>query len=109
LLPSDHYKQLWQLCDKQFDNHMACKWMVTVLKIASMVDNEDSFAQSLLLPEKLITLKELQDKYLIKAKDIPDIKAKQHDLADYNDEFIHGQWQYQQQQPQLQDSVGVSQ
>jgi len=88
---------------------MACKWMVTVLKIASVIDNEDSLAQSLLTLEKLITLKELQDKYLIKTKPIPDIKAKQHDLADYNSEFIQGQWQYQHQEPQLQDSMGVSQ
>jgi len=96
LLPSDHYKGLWQLCDKQFDSHMACKWMVTVLKIAASADNEDTLAQSLLAPEKLVTLKELQDKYLIKSKSIPDIKAKQHSLADYNSQFIQGQWQYQQ-------------
>lgn len=97
LLPSDQFKQLWQLCDNQFDSHMACKWMVTVLKIAASVDNEDCLAQSLLSPEKLVTLKELQDKYLIKTKDIPDIKAKQHSLEDYNSEFLQGQWQYEQQ------------
>ena len=101
LLPSDHYKQLWQLCDKQFDSHMACKWMVTVLKIAASVENEDSLAQSLLIPEKLVTLKELQDKYLIKTKDIPDIKAKQHSLEDYNSEFLQGQWQYGQEQTEV--------
>ena len=96
LLPSDHYKQLWQLCDEQFDNHMACKWMVTALKIAASADNEDVLAQSLLAQKKLISLKELQDKYLIKTKSIPDIKAKQHSLKDYNSQFIQGQWQYRQ-------------
>jgi hypothetical protein len=51
----------------------------------------------LLIPEKLVTLKELQDKYLIKTKSMPDIKAKQHSLEDYNSQFIQGQWQYQQE------------
>jgi hypothetical protein len=97
LLPGDHYKQLWQLCDKQFDGHMACKWMVTVLKIAASADNEHTLGKSLLIPEQLVTLKELQDKYLIKTKDIPDIKAKQHSLEDYNSEFLQGQWQYGQE------------
>lgn len=75
--------------------------MVTVLKIAASIDNEDSLAQSLLSPEKLVSLKELQDKYLIKTKDIPDIKAKQHSLEDYNSEFLQGQWQYGQEQSEV--------
>ena len=103
LLPNNYYKQLWQLCNDQFDSHMACKWMVTVLKIASLADNEDTLGQSLLCMKKLTPLKELQDKYLIKTKDIPEIKAKQHSLKDYNSEFLKGQWQH------LHKSTGVVQ
>jgi hypothetical protein len=75
--------------------------MVTVLKIAASVDNEDLLSQSLLKPEKLATLKELQDKYLVRTKDIPDIKAKQHSLEDYNSEFLQGQWQYNQEHTEV--------
>lgn len=96
LFPSDDYKLLWVLCNKQFDSHMACKWMVTVIKIASKIADIDKFAQSLLLMKKLPLIKTLQDKYLLKAQVIPDIKANQHKLEDYHLIFTNGNWQDQQ-------------
>jgi len=91
LMPSELYKQLWQQCNVQFDSHSACKWMVSVLKIASMSQNETALAQSLLAMKKLPTTKNLQDKYLIKTQRIPDITQKQHDIT-YYDGLLKSTW-----------------
>jgi len=91
ILPSDLYKQLWQICDEQFDSRSACKWIVSVMHIASKRDDEAALAQSLLAMEKLPTIKSLQDKYLIKTQTIPAITQKQHDINDY-DELLTGTW-----------------
>ncbi len=96
LMPSQDYAKLWIICNGQFDSHMACKWMVTVIKIASTLTDINTFAQSLLLKGKLPTLKALQDKYLLKSKTMPDIKVSQHKLDDYNKLFTNGHWQHQQ-------------
>ncbi len=91
LMPSEWYKQLWKQCNLQFDSHSACKWMVSVLKIASINSDETALAQSLLAMEKLPTTKSLQDKYLIKTQTVPDITQKQHDIRDY-DGLLEGTW-----------------
>jgi hypothetical protein len=103
LMPNQDYAKLWIICNEQFDSHMACKWMVTVIKIAAKVADINTFAQSLLLNEKLPVLKTLQDKYLLKEQVVPDIAAIQHQLGDYHAMFTSGQWQTQQ------TSTGVAQ
>lgn len=95
LMPSEDYAKLWIICNKQFDSHMACKWMVTVIKIATKVGDINKFAQSLLQTKKLPSLKILQDKYLLKAQVIPDIEVIQHQLDDYHTMFTAGHWQRQ--------------
>ena len=91
LLPSELYKRLWQQANNQFDSHSACKWMVSVLKIASMSHDESLLAQSLLDMKKLPTTKNLQDKYLIKTQTVPNIAQKQHDINGY-DALLKGTW-----------------
>lgn len=91
LMPSELYKQLWKQCNKQFDSHSACKWMVSVLKIASTSSDENALAQELLDMDKLPTTKCLQDKYLIKTQTVPSITQKQHDINSY-DGLIKGTW-----------------
>ena len=93
LLPCESYKQLWQLCNERFDSHSACKWMVCVLKIASMSHDESALAQSLLAMKKLPTTKSLQDKYLIKTQTVPGITQKQHDINGY-DGLLKGTWSH---------------
>lgn len=93
LFPSELYKQLWKQCNEQLDSHSACKWMVSVLKIASMSSDENVLAQSLLAMTKLPTTKTLQDKYLIKRQVAPDIVQRQHDLKGY-DGLIKGTWSH---------------
>jgi len=93
LMPSELYKQLWQLSNEQFDSHSACKWMVTVLKIASISVDEDALAQILLKKDKLPGTKTLQDQYLIKTQALPDITQRQHDINGY-DELLNGSWSH---------------
>jgi len=102
LMPSELYKQLWQLSNEQFDSHSACKWMVTVLKIASISNDENALAQNLLDKDKLPGTKTLQDQYLIKTQALPDITQRQHDINDY-DGLLNGSWSHSEH------STGASQ
>ena len=102
LLPSELYKQLWNQCNVQFDSHSACKWMVSVLKIASMSDDANILAQKLLNMDKLPSTKTLQDQYLIKAQTVPDTTPRQHDIEGY-DRLLKGTWSHNE------NSTGVQQ
>jgi transposase InsO family protein len=93
LLPGPHYRQLWCLAEQQFSPQQACKWMVTVLRIAADYDCEGSLAYELLPqtePALLPDLKTLQAKYLRHTKP-PAIPVRQHKIADY-DRLLTGQW-----------------
>lgn len=89
LFPDDNYKTIWQHIDQQFESKLACKWMVTVLKIAATHKDETEFGQDLLaqvIRGKIPELKQLQTQFLPK-KTLPAITVKQHDLNAY-DQFI---------------------
>ena len=94
ILPNDQYRQLWSLAEQQFTPRDACKWIVSVLRIAHEYDCESSIALELLEQvsnkKQLPTLKQLQQRYL---KDVhkPDIPVRQHATADY-DELLDGGW-----------------
>jgi len=93
ILPSDQYRQLWCLAENQFAPRDACKWIVSVLRIAFEYDCESMLAVELLeqaRTDKLPELKQLQERYLNKIKQ-PDIPIRQHDTADY-DELLSGGW-----------------
>lgn len=94
LLPSQSFKDLWQLADEQFEPQMACKWIVSVLRIAYDYDCEGIIDSELLqqakLTGKLADLKAVQEKYLPPGEP-PDIPLRQHQISDYN-ELLKGGW-----------------
>jgi len=52
LLPSAVYRQLWQCADQHLEKRDACKWIVTVLRLAFEHDCEATFGERL-LPDAL--------------------------------------------------------
>jgi hypothetical protein len=52
LLPDDNYRQLWQLADRELDTRDACKWIVTVLRLAYEYDDEQALGHDLLASAK---------------------------------------------------------
>lgn len=100
LFPDDNYRQLWQLIDQQLAPRDACKWMVTVLRIAADHHCETELGETLLKQaqnQAQPDLKTLQSRYL-KTKEQPAIGSKQHEITDY-DALLSGQW-IAAQQPQ---------
>jgi transposase InsO family protein len=92
LFPDDNYRKLWQHIEQVFDSKLACKWMVTVLKIASTHKDERQFGQDLLakvVQGEAPDIKQLQNQFLPK-NPTPDIQIKQHNLDDY-DQLISSQ------------------
>jgi hypothetical protein len=94
LLPTEAYRQLWQYCEQQLESREACKWMVGVLRIAMDYDCEERLGDELLINvtnnQPLPALNALQARYL-KAKPVPTIPARQHDLTSY-DQLLQGLW-----------------
>ncbi len=91
LFPDDNYKQLWQQVDASMESQQACKWMVSVLKIAASHADARQLGQTLLaqsIASKLPDLKQLQAQFL-PAQTAPDVTVNQHDLQAY-DQFITG-------------------
>jgi len=86
LLPSDHYKQLWQQVDEQLESRSACKWMVGVLKIAAQLEDYAPLGEALLAlaqQRQLPGLLELQAQYLPKQPH-PIQAIEQHALSSYD-------------------------
>jgi len=93
LFPDDNYRQLWNIADQKFTAKDACKWMVSVLRIAADHQCERELGQTLLrqaLAGALPNLKALQAHYL-KKQNQPKLITKQHEIADY-DELLSGCW-----------------
>jgi len=86
LLPSDHYKQLWQQVDEQLESRSACKWMVGVLKIAAQLEDYAPLGEALLAlaqQRQLPGLLELQAQYIPKQPQ-PIQAIEQHALSSYD-------------------------
>jgi hypothetical protein len=67
LLPDDNYHQLWQLADQHLEARNACKWIVTVLRLAYEHDDEQALGYDLLASAKagkFASITELQAQYL---------------------------------------------
>ncbi|MCK4501597.1 MAG: IS21 family transposase, partial [Desulfuromonadales bacterium] len=93
LLPDDNYRQLWELIDQQLPAKDACKWIVTVLRIAAKHQHATELGQTLLqqaLSGTPPTLKKLQETYL-PPQSPPEIITQQHSIAGY-DELLSGHW-----------------
>ena len=95
LLPNDHYRQLWQHCDQQFQPQEACKWIVGVLRIAMEQDCETALGLELVAkleqPQGLPSLKTLQSRYL-GLQAVPILVERQHPLSEYDNDYLSGQW-----------------
>ncbi|BCD99512.1 IS21 family transposase [Marinagarivorans cellulosilyticus] len=87
ILPDDNYKQLWQYADEALESREACKWMVTVLRLACEYDAEKQLGEELLSEAKVgkfASIKTLQDRFFCPSQVVPELQAKQHDLQSYD-------------------------
>ena len=88
LLPDENYRQLWQHADEHLDAREACKWIVTVLRLAYEYDDEQALGQDLLISAKagkFATITELQARYLTGYSPALNTAAPQHDLVSYDE------------------------
>jgi len=97
ILPNSQYHSLWNHAQEQFSPTEACKWMVSVLRIAHDYDCEGRLANELLSEastQSLPELKQLQSRYVLN-QGPPSIPVRQHQLRDY-DELLSSQWSDQE-------------
>ncbi len=86
ILPDDNYRQLWQLVDDALPAQDACKWIVTVLWLASEYDSEQELGETLLQEARaglFESAKTIQERFYT-PQSAPDIKTKQHNLQSYD-------------------------
>jgi len=93
ILPDDNYHQLWQLAEQQFSPKDACKWIVTVLRLAHEHDCQAQLAITLLEEASRVSLPELKtlQKRYLRHVDVPNIPLRQHTAKSY-DELLKGNW-----------------
>jgi hypothetical protein len=88
LLPSKAYKALWEHADKTLPKREACKWIVTVLRLAYEYDCESQLATELLNElqgDKLPDIKQIQTRFLRPSDVVSEMGTPQHALAGYDD------------------------
>jgi transposase InsO family protein len=88
LLPCDNYRQLWQLVNRQLDARDACKWIVTVLRLAYEYDDEQALGHDLLSSAKageFASITELQARYLTSRQSTLKPTSPQHELVSYDE------------------------
>lgn len=89
LLPNDAYRQLWRCADQHLEKREACKWMVTVLRLAFEYDCEADLGEGLLadaLLGQFPSVKAMQDRFLNYQTLEPGvIHSTQHPLSAYDD------------------------
>lgn len=98
LLPSDTYKNLWKLVDQQLPKREACKWIVSVLRLAFEYDSETELGTQLLeaaLQGSIPDIKDIQAQFIRAGSLAPDhTTTPQHDLNSYDDLLVSGQVAY---------------
>lgn len=88
LLPSDNYRELWKFADQHLEAREACKWIVTVLRLAFEYDDEEALGRDLLTDVragKFASITQLQGRYLANQTTAPGGAATQHDLVSYDE------------------------
>ena len=90
LLPTPQYQHLWQRAQQQFEPQQACKWMVSVLRLAYDYDCESQLAAELLPQVPLPELNVLQKRFL-PHRPPPNTPSRQHTIDAY-DQLLHGRW-----------------
>jgi hypothetical protein len=92
ILPNAIYRQIWQYADKHLGKREACKWIVTVLRLAFEYDSEDSLGRELLLEVtsgQFASIVDLQARFLSGHRPVLNEAASQHPLMSY-DELLSG-------------------
>lgn len=88
LLPTATYQALWQAVDEQMEEHEACKWIVTVLRLAYDNDCEGILGTELLSAAQkgqLPSRQQLQARFLPRQTQThQNLVSEQHELADYD-------------------------
>lgn len=87
LLPSATYRQLWQQVDDALPAQEACKWIVTVLRLAYDYDCEGSLGSELLQAAQrgqLPSREQLQTRFLPRQAMRATRTISQHPLSDYD-------------------------
>jgi hypothetical protein len=88
LLPSETYRQIWQVLDQQLPERAACKLMVGALALAAEQDGEQALGESLLQTLKQGTiprLVDLQQRFGPPAHAVSEPAVEQHRLASYDE------------------------
>ena len=88
LLPDDNYRQLWQYADEHLEKREACKWIVTILRLAFEYDIESELGQGLLgevRQGKFATITELQERFLCHHELELSAATTQYDLCSYDE------------------------
>ncbi len=87
LLPNEHYRQLWEQLNAQFDREQAGLLMVEALYIAATQDKEQTVAQYLeqQLRDQTLTLNRLKKQFEPSHfKPVPELDVEQHSLDSYD-------------------------
>ncbi len=87
LLPDNDYRELWELADQCLEAREACKWIVTVLRLAFEYDDEEALGRDLLIGAragKFASITELQDRYLTRQTPVSGA-SPQHELVSYDE------------------------
>jgi hypothetical protein len=88
LLPDDNYRQLWRYADQHLESREACKWIVTVLRLAFEYDDEQALGQDLLAQAKtgqFASITKLQARYLTSRNPAVTTVSLQHELVSYDE------------------------
>jgi hypothetical protein len=86
LLPSEAYRRLWHYVDTHWPREEACKWIVTVLRLAADHDCEARLAEQLLqemAQGRLSSRNALLEQFL-PLESTPAVHSEQHPLLDYD-------------------------
>jgi hypothetical protein len=88
LLPDDNYRHIWQYADQHLEPREACKWIVSVLRLAFEYDDEQALGQDLLIQAKagkFASIIELQARYLTSNLSALNTTSPQHTLVSYDE------------------------
>nr|WP_116369194.1 IS21 family transposase [Parahaliea mediterranea] len=88
LLPDDNYRELWKLADQHLEPREACKWIVTVLRLAFEYDDEECLGLDLLAEARagrFASIKDIQSRYLRGQEFTSATTTTQHSLISYNE------------------------
>lgn len=88
LLPTQAYRQIWQAADQTLNAQMACKYIVGCLALAAEHHCEKALADYILTylsSGRLPSLSDIQERFRVRTRPIPEVDVQQHDLSSYDE------------------------